>query len=109
MYDLPIYVWITVLVGTTLMPAAVSVALQRGAVRAGFGRRGAVGVGAAAALLLGGWLVASGLLARSGAYAIAGPLPSSVIAAAGTLMALLLAARIPVVARVLSAPGSARA
>jgi hypothetical protein len=104
-YDLPIFVWITILFATILMPLTVAVALHRGAVRA-LGPRGAIGIGVATALLLGGWLVASGLLARSGAYDSAGPLPWSAVAASGTLIALLLAARIPVVASVLAAPGT---
>jgi hypothetical protein len=68
MYDLPGYIWAAVLVGVIGMPAATSVALYRGAIRAGLGRRRAAGVGAAAATLLAGWLVATSLLALAGAY-----------------------------------------
>src|SRR6266536_2775847 len=107
MYELPSYVWATVLIGAIGIPAATCVALYRGAVRAGFGWRAGVGVGTAAAVLLGGWLVTSGLLARAGAYDREGPPPTLAVAAVGTLIALLLATRIPVVSSVLAAPGTA--
>jgi len=100
MYDLPGYVWAMVLVGAIGIPAATSVALYRGAMNAGFGRRGAAGVGAAAAVLLGGWVVASGVLARASVYDRRELLSPLVIAAAATLVALLAATRIPVVSRV---------
>jgi len=83
------------------------VALYRGAISAGFGRRGAAGVGAAAAVLLGAWMVASGVLARAGVYDRRELLSPLVIAAATTLVALLAATRIPVMSRVLGAPHTA--
>jgi hypothetical protein len=64
MYELPSYVWALVLIGTIGIPAATCVMLYRGAIAAGLGRRTATAVTAAAAAGLGGWLVASGLLAR---------------------------------------------
>ena len=63
MYELPSYVWALVLIGTIGIPAATCVMLYRGAIAAGLGRRTATAVTAAAAGR-GGWLVASGLLAR---------------------------------------------
>src|SRR5262245_45210206 len=107
MYDLPGYVWAAVLVGAIGMPAATSVALYQGAVRAGLGRRRAAGVGAAAATLLGGWFVAIGLLAGAGALDRPGPVPLVALLAGGALLALLAATRIPVVARALAAPDTA--
>src|SRR5215472_14599015 len=106
MYDLPGYVWAMVLVGAIGIPAATSVALYRGAISAGFGRRGAAGVGAAAAVLLGGWVVASGVLARASVYDRRELLSPLVIAAA-TLVAVLAATRMPVVSRVLADPQTA--
>src|SRR5215471_20106938 len=107
MYDLPGYVWAMVLVGAIGIPAATSVALYRGAMNAGFGRRGAAGVGAAAAVLLGGWVVASGVLARASVYDRRELLSPLVIAAAATLVAVLAATRMPVVSRVLADPQTA--
>src|SRR5215831_72077 len=107
MCDFPGYVWAMVLVGAIGIPAATSVALYRGAISAGFGRRGAAGVGAAAAVLLGAWMVASGVLARAGVYDRRELLSPLVIAAATTLVALLAATRIPAMSRVLGAPHTA--
>jgi hypothetical protein len=102
MYDLPGYIWAAMLVGAIGIPAATSVALYRGALRAGLGRRSAAGVGASAATLLAGWLVATSLIARAGGYDQPGPVTAAV---AGTvLIALLAATRIPIVSRVLAAP-----
>lgn len=65
-------------------------------------------LGVAAAAVLGGWLVASGLLARAGVYhqASGQAAPWFGVASAGTLTGLLAATRIPVVARILAAPGT---
>jgi hypothetical protein len=102
MYDLPSYIWPEVFVAAIGMPAATSVVLYRGATRAGLGRRRAAGVGAAAATLLAGWLVATSLIARAGAYDHPGPVTAAV--AGAVLIALLAATRIPIVSRVLAAP-----
>jgi hypothetical protein len=104
MYDLPSYIWAAVLVGAIGIPAATSVALYRGAIRAGLGRRRAAGVGAAAATLLAGWLVATSLLALAGAYNQPWPVPLVAFVAGAVLIALLAATRIPIVSRVLAAP-----
>lgn len=102
MYDFPSYIWAAWLVGVIGIPAATSVALYRSAIRAGLGRRRAAGVGAAAAMLLAGWVVATSLTARAGAYDHTGPVTAAV---GGVLLIVLLAAtRIPIVSRVLAAP-----
>jgi hypothetical protein len=108
MYDLPAYVWALVLIGAIGIPAAITVMLYRGAVAAGLGRRPATTVTAVAAAGLGGWILASGLLARAGIYhQEPGHFrPWIGLAFAGYLTALLAASRIPTVARVLAAPGS---
>lgn len=108
MYDLPSYVWALVLIGVVGIPAATCVMLYRGAITAGFSRRAAATVAAAAAVSLASWLVASGLLARAGAYhqASGQAAPWLGAASAAVLIALLLATRIPVVSRVLAAPGT---
>jgi hypothetical protein len=108
MYDLPAYVWALVLIGVIGIPAITCLMLYRGALAAGLGRRTATMVTGVAAAGLGGWLLASGLLARAGAYhqASGQAAPWFGVAVAGTLLGLLAATRIPVVARILAAPGT---
>src|SRR5215217_6781179 len=107
-YDLPSYVWALVLIGVIGIPAITCLMLYRGAITAGLGRRTATMVTVVAAAGLGGWLVASGLVARAGAYhqASGQAAPWFGVAVAGTLLVLLAATRIPVVARILTAPGT---
>jgi hypothetical protein len=108
MYDLPSYVWALVLAGVIGIPATTCLMLYRAAIAAGLGRRTATMVTAVAAAMLGGWLVASGLLARAGVYhqPSGQATPWFGAAVAGTLLGLLLATRIPVVARILAAPNT---
>jgi hypothetical protein len=82
--------------------------LYRGAIAAGLSRRTATTVTGVAAAGLGGWLVANGLLARAGIYhqASGQATPWFGVVAASTLLVLLAATRIPVVARILAAPGT---
>lgn len=68
MYDLPAYVWALVLTGVIGIPATTSVMLYRSTLAAGLGRRTATTVTVVAAAGLGGWILASGLLARAGIY-----------------------------------------
>jgi hypothetical protein len=109
MYDQPSYVWALLLIGVIGIPGTTSVMLYRGAITAGLGRRPAIVVAGTAAAVLGGWLLASGLLARADVYhqASGQAAPWFGAAFAGTLLVLLAASRIPVVARILAAPGTA--
>jgi hypothetical protein len=109
MYDQPSYVWALVLIGVIGIPAATCVVLYRGAMAAGLSRRTATAVTVVAAAVLGGWLLASGLLARADVYhqASGQAAPWFGVAVAGTLTGLLVATRIPLMARVLAAPGTA--
>ena len=102
-------IWVLVLIGVVGMPTVTAVVLYRGGIDVGLGARkaglvaGAVGVG------WGIWTVASGLLAAAGAYR-QDPVqvrPWIAVALAGALAVALLATRIPVIARILSAPGMA--
>jgi hypothetical protein len=97
MYDLPSYVWALVLIGAIGIPATTSLMLYRGALAAGLTRRTATTVTATAAAGLGGWILASGLLARAGTYhQEAGHFrPWIGLAFAGYLTALLAATRLP--------------
>src|SRR5215207_8626453 len=107
MYALPSYVWALVLAGAIGIPAATCAVLYRGAIAAGIGRRAATTVTAATAAVLGGWLVVSALLAGAGVYSLdpGEVVPWFLVAVAGTLIALLLATRIPLVSRILADPG----
>ncbi len=108
MYDLPTYVWALVLIAAIGFPVATGIALYRSAVAAGIARGTALGVAVAAVVVLGGWLVVSGLLARAGVYrqAPGDGVPWLPVASVGFLVMLLLATRIPLVSRILSAPGT---
>jgi hypothetical protein len=82
--------------------------LYRGALIAGLGSRAGAAIAGGAAALFGVWLVISGLLAGAGVYRQA---PSEIrpwlgVAFLGVLAVLLLASRIPVVARVLAEPNT---
>lgn len=102
MFSTPSYVWALILTGAIGIRALVSVGLYRAALAAGLGRRTATTVAAGAAVLLVGWLAGSALLAYHGVYRSGPWLPAVVF---GVLAALLASTRIPVLARVLAAPG----
>jgi hypothetical protein len=108
-YDLPSYVWALVLAGVIGIPAITCLMLYRGALGAGLSRRTATMLTAAGGAGLGGWLLASGLLARAGVYhqPSGQAAPWFGVAVAGTLLGLLAATRIPPMPRVLAAPGTA--
>jgi hypothetical protein len=99
-------VWALVLAGAIGIPAATCASLYRGAIAAGIGRRATTTVTAATAAVLGGWLVVSALLAGAGVYSQdpGNAVPWFLVAVAGTLIALLLAIRIPLVSRILADP-----
>jgi hypothetical protein len=103
MYDLPGYVWALVLTTVIGIFATTSLVLYLGAIAAGLSRRTGITIAIAAYALLGGWLVASGLLARAGAY-VAESGPWLVVAFTGVLASALLATRLPVVSRILAHP-----
>ena len=108
MYDLPSYIWALVLIAAIGFPVTTGIVLYRSALAAGIARGTAVGVAVAAAAVLGGWLVISGMLARTGVYrqAPGDGVPWLPVASAGVLVALLLTTRIPLVSRILSAAGA---
>jgi len=104
MYDPPAYVWAITIAGPAAIAAATCLALYSGAGRAGLGRSRAAVLAGAAAVLLGGWLATSAVIAGHGWYRT---LPWFPVAVAGFLGTLLVLARVPVVARALAAPGLA--
>jgi hypothetical protein len=102
MYDPPAYLWAITIAGPVAVAALTCVVLYGGAERAGLGRRRAALLAGAAAVVLGGWLAASAVIAGHGWYRT---LPWFPVAVAGYLGLLLALSRIPVVARALAAPG----
>ena len=104
MYNPPAYVWAITIAGPTAIAALACVVLYGGADRAGLGRRRAALLAGAAAVVLGGWFVASAVIAGSGWYR---SLPWLPVAAGGFLGILLALSRISLVARALAAPGTA--
>jgi len=67
-YSPPPYVWALCLIGAIGFPAATCLTLYRGARSAGSPRPHAALLAAGAAVVLGGWLVASGEIAARGYY-----------------------------------------
>jgi hypothetical protein len=102
MYDPPAYLWVITIAGPAAVAILTCIELYGGAVRAGQGRRRATLLAGAAALVSGGWLIASAVIASHGWYRT---LPWFPVAAIGYLGVLLALRRIPVVARALAAPG----
>lgn len=110
MYDPPVYVWAITILGVAAIPALTCVVLYLGAQRAGLARARAALLAGAAAVVLGGWTTASAIIAGDGGYhAKLGQrppwLPITIVA---VLVALLAASRIPLLARALAAPDTAR-
>ena len=102
MYDPPAYLWAITIAGPVAVAAVTCVVLYRGAERTGLARGRAALLAAAAAILFGGWLTASAVIAGHGWYRT---LPWFPAAVTGYLALLLALGRIPVVARALTAPG----
>jgi hypothetical protein len=102
MYDPPAYLWAITIAGPTAVAALTCAVLYGGAERAGLGRKRAAQLAGVAAVVLGGWLTVSAVIAGHGWYRT---LPWFPVAVAGYLGLLLVLRRIPVVARALAAPG----
>ena len=110
MYDPPAYLWAITIGGIAAMAAVTCVVLYGGAMRSGLGRRRAALLAGGAAVVLGGWLTASAVIAGQGWYhtRIGHGVPWMPVAVFGFLGLLLALGRIPVVARALAAPGMVR-
>mgnify|MGYP007039430277 CR=1 FL=1 len=100
------FVWVLVLAGMIGITATLGAVLYRGALAARLGKRTAARVAAASAIGWAAWIVVSALLAGAGAFRQdpVGISPGIPVALVGTLLAVLLATRIPVVARILADP-----
>ena len=68
MYDPPAYLWAITIAGPTAVAALTCIVLYGGAERAGLGRRRSALLAGAAAVVLGGWLTASAVIAGHGWY-----------------------------------------
>ena len=109
MYEPPAYLSAMIIGGIAAIAAATCVALYGGAVRAGVGRRRAALLAGSAAVLLGGWLGASAVIAGHGWYDTRlNRVPGLAVAAVAFLAALLALGRIPVVTRTLATAGMVR-
>jgi hypothetical protein len=124
MDQLPAYLWAITIAGVAAVAAAMCVLLYNGAVTGtgtGTGTAGTAADGSTvqrryramllaggAAVLLGGWLTASALIASHGWYhtKLGHQVPWMPVAAGGFLVTLLLLGRLPVVKRALTAPGT---
>ena len=102
MYDPPAYLWAITIAGPIAVAALTCIVLYRGAERSGLGLKHSAFLAGAAAVVLGGWLTASAVIAGHGWYRT---LPWFPVAITGYLGLLLALRRIPVVARALAAPG----
>jgi hypothetical protein len=107
MYDPPSYLWAITIIGVSAIPAATSLLLYIGARRAGQGRARAALLAAAAAAVLGGWFVATAVIAQHGWYhtRLGAGTPWLPVAVTGFLGAVLALAQVPAVKRAMSAPG----
>ena len=83
MYDPPAYLWAITIAGPTAVAALTCIVLYGGAERAGLGRRRSALLAGAAAVVLGGWLTASAVIAGHGWYRT---LPWFPVAVAGYLV-----------------------
>jgi hypothetical protein len=102
MYDPPAYLWAITIAGPVAVAALTCIVLYRGAERSGLDRKRSALLAGAAAVVLGGWLAASAVIAGHGWYRTLPWLPVAITGYLGLLLALR---RIPVVARALAAPG----
>jgi hypothetical protein len=107
MYDPPGYVWLITIAGVAAIAGTTCVVLYGGARRAGQDRTRSALLAGGAAVLFGGWLTASAMIAANGGFdtPLGHGVPWMPVAFAGFLGTLLALSRIPVVSRALRAPG----
>jgi hypothetical protein len=108
MYDPPAYFSVVTLIGAIGVPALTCVLLYRGALAADLGRGRATLLAGVAAVVLGGWLAASIVLANAGTYhtQLGVQPPWLVIAFATALIVIVAASRLPIVRSALSTVGT---
>jgi hypothetical protein len=108
MNQLPAYLWVFTYAEVAGIAAASAFALYHGARAAHLGHRVSTWMGWGAALLFGGWLMASSLLAAAGSYRsrLGHGVPWLPVAIFGFFGVLLALARMPSISRALTAPGA---
>jgi hypothetical protein len=108
MYDPPAYFSVVTLIGAIGIPALTCVVLYRGALAADLGRGRATLLAGVAAVVLGGWLATSIVLANAGTYhtQLGVQPPWLVIAFATALVVIVAATRLPIVRKALSTVGT---
>ena len=108
MNHLPAYLWVLTYAEVTGIAAATAYALYRGARAAGLGNRASTGMGLGAAVLFGGWLAASSLVAGAGSYRsrLGHGVPWLPLAVLGFFALVLALTRVPLVTRALTASGA---
>ncbi|WP_214405301.1 hypothetical protein [Pseudonocardia lacus] len=101
-----VVVWVVVGAGFAAMALVLATGSSRMAVAVGLPRSTGVAMGAALTAVWLAWVVVSGLLAAAGAYRQdpSAPRPWFAVTFVGVLAAVLLVARVPVVARALAGP-----
>jgi hypothetical protein len=105
MNELPAYLWVMTFAGIVGVAVTTCVVLYRGARSAELGRSTATLLTAVAALVIGGWYIASAVIAAQDGYRahLGRDVPWMPIVFAGFAFLLLAMSRIPVVRRALSA------
>lgn len=108
MNELPGYIWAIVLFGVLGLPVATLVAVARGARTAGSGTRSTAAIVAVAGVVWAAWIGGSVALSEAGAYQADPTIvnPRIAVTLLAVLAALLLASRIPAVARALADAGT---
>ena len=108
MNHLPAYLWALTYAEVTGIAAATAYALYRGVRAAGLGNRASTGMGLGAAVLFGGWLAVSSLVAGGGGYRsrLGHGVPWLPLAVLGFFGLLLALTRRPLIRRALTAPGA---
>ena len=108
MSHLPTYLWAITYAEVAGMAVATAYALYRGARAAGLGNRVSMTMGLGAALLFGGWLAVSSLVAGGGSYSsrLGHGVPWLPLAMLGFFVLLVSLTRVPLIRRALSAPGA---
>lgn len=99
-------VWILVLTGSVCTPLVAAVALYRGGLAAGLSPRRSATVAVTVGVVWGAWVGTTAALAANGAYDPSAVVPWLGVAVIGAFVAVLLAVRIPVLHRILTAPGA---
>lgn len=99
-------VGILVLAGSVCTPLVAAIALYRGGLTAGLPPRRSATVAVSVGVVWGAWAGVSAALAANGAYNPNAVVPWLAVAVLGAFVAALLAARIPVLHRILAAPGT---